>query len=56
MGEPAKQGERGGTAVLCSAGLDSAVLLADEATRAPVTPVYVSCGLAWEGEERQIKG
>jgi 7-cyano-7-deazaguanine synthase len=40
------------TAVLCSAGLDSAVLLAHEAARAPVTPVYVSVGLAWEAEER----
>jgi 7-cyano-7-deazaguanine synthase len=43
---------QGGTAVLCSAGLDSIVLLADEATRGPVTPVYVSVGLAWEREER----
>jgi 7-cyano-7-deazaguanine synthase len=42
-----------GTAVLCSAGLDSAVLLAEEARRAPVTPVYVSVGLAWEAAERQ---
>jgi 7-cyano-7-deazaguanine synthase len=43
---------QGGTAVLCSAGLDSAVLLAHEAARGPVTPVYVSVGLAWEAEER----
>lgn len=43
---------QGGTAVLCSAGLDSAVLLADEAARGPVTPVYVSVGLAWEADER----
>jgi 7-cyano-7-deazaguanine synthase len=43
---------QGGTAVLCSAGLDSAVLLADQAARGPVTPVYVSCGLAWEPAER----
>jgi 7-cyano-7-deazaguanine synthase len=42
-----------GTAVLCSAGLDSAVLLAEEARRAPVTPVYVSVGLAWEAAERR---
>ena len=41
------------TAVLCSAGLDSAVLLADEATRGWVTPVYVSAGLAWEAAERR---
>ena len=42
-----------GTAVLCSAGLDSAVLLADEARRGPVLPVYVSVGLAWEAAERR---
>ncbi len=41
------------TAVLCSAGLDSAVLLAHEAERGPVTPVYVSVGLAWEDAERR---
>jgi 7-cyano-7-deazaguanine synthase len=41
------------TAVLCSAGLDSAVLLADEARRGPVTPVYVCVGLAWETAERR---
>lgn len=45
-------GQRG-TAVLCSAGLDSAVLLADEAAKGPVVPVYVSSGLAWEAEERR---
>jgi len=39
--------------VLCSAGLDSAVLLADEARRGPVLPVYVSVGLAWEAAERR---
>ena len=39
------------TAVLLSAGLDSAVLAASEARRARVHPVYVSTGLAWEGEE-----
>jgi 7-cyano-7-deazaguanine synthase len=43
---------QGGTAVLCSAGLDSAVLLADEATRGAVVPVYVRSGLAWEADER----
>lgn len=42
------------TAVLCSAGLDSAVLLAQEAQRGTVTPVYVSVGLAWEDAERQL--
>ena len=50
-----------GTAVLCSGGLDSAVLLADAARRAAsaggpivVQPLYVSVGLAWEAEERAI--
>ncbi len=42
------------TAVLCSAGLDSAVLLAHEARRGPATPVYVSVGLAWEDAERRL--
>ena len=53
-----------GAAVLCSSGLDSAVLLADVAQRAAVpeghgisatkqkvVPIYVSVGLAWEQEE-----
>jgi 7-cyano-7-deazaguanine synthase len=39
-------------AVLCSGGLDSAVLLAHEAREAPVLPVYVQSGLAWEEQER----
>ena len=39
------------TAVLLSAGLDSAVLAASEARRSRVHPVYVSTGLAWEAEE-----
>ena len=38
-------------AVLASGGLDSSVLLADEAKSAVVYPVYVRCGLAWEDEE-----
>jgi 7-cyano-7-deazaguanine synthase len=55
-----------GTAVLLSGGLDSAVLIAAEASRvgAPtpgagphrggvVQPVYVSVGLAWESAERR---
>jgi 7-cyano-7-deazaguanine synthase len=54
-----------GTAVLLSGGLDSAVLVAEEATRAAdgpggrgprseiVQPIYVSVGLAWEAAERQ---
>ena len=39
------------SAVLLSAGLDSAVLAAPEARRGRVHPIYVSCGLAWETEE-----
>ena len=45
------------TAVLLSGGLDSAVLLADEAAShgaANVQPVYVSVGLAWEAAERAM--
>ena len=41
------------TAVLFSSGLDSAVLVADEAAHGDVVPVYVSVGLAWEAEERR---
>jgi 7-cyano-7-deazaguanine synthase len=50
-----------GEAVLFSGGLDSAVLLASVAadarrrgTQARVVPIYVSVGLAWEGDERAI--
>ncbi|MEO5819967.1 MAG: 7-cyano-7-deazaguanine synthase [Vicinamibacteraceae bacterium] len=39
-------------AVLCSAGLDSAVLVAHQAQTATVVPVYVRVGLAWEEAER----
>jgi 7-cyano-7-deazaguanine synthase len=42
------------TAVLLSGGLDSAVLLADEAAHGEVQPVYVSVGLAWEPAERAM--
>jgi 7-cyano-7-deazaguanine synthase len=42
------------TAVLLSGGLDSAVLLAEEAARAEVQPIYVSVGLAWERAERDM--
>src|SRR5689334_405040 len=42
------------TAVLFSGGLDSAVLLADEAARGAVQPIYVSTGLAWEDAERAM--
>jgi 7-cyano-7-deazaguanine synthase len=41
------------TAVLLSGGLDSAVLLAEEAARGEVQPIYVSVGFAWEGAERE---
>ena len=40
------------TAVLLSAGLDSAVLAAAEARVGMVHPLYVSTGLAWERGER----
>jgi 7-cyano-7-deazaguanine synthase len=40
--------------VLLSGGLDSAVLLAQEAQRARVHPVYVSVGLAWERAEQAM--
>jgi 7-cyano-7-deazaguanine synthase len=46
-----------GVAVLLSGGLDSAVLLADEVSRAGggiVQPIYVSAGLAWEPAERDM--
>src|SRR5512133_1343136 len=39
------------TAVLLSAGLDSAVLAACEARGSHVQPIYVSTGLAWEQQE-----
>src|SRR4029078_3199643 len=44
-------------AVLFSAGLDSAVLLAHAAQQSPdalIQPIYVSTGLAWEREERAM--
>jgi 7-cyano-7-deazaguanine synthase len=46
-------------AVLFSAGLDSAVLLAHAARQSPdatIQPIYVSTGLAWEHEERVMAG
>jgi 7-cyano-7-deazaguanine synthase len=42
------------TAVLLSGGLDSAVLVAEEAAAGEVQPIYVSAGLAWEAAERGI--
>lgn len=44
---------RTGSAVLCSGGLDSVVLLAWAAQRAPAQPIYVRAGLAWEAQEIQ---
>ena len=42
------------SAVLLSGGLDSAVLLAEEAVDRDVQPVYVSVGLSWEAAERDM--
>jgi len=42
------------TGVLLSGGLDSAVLLCEEASRARAVPIYVSVGLAWETAERAL--
>lgn len=41
------------TAVLLSGGLDSAVLLAEEAARDEVQPIYISVGLPWEAAEQE---
>jgi 7-cyano-7-deazaguanine synthase len=42
--------------VLFSGGLDSGVLLADEADLGEVQPVYISAGLSWERAERAVIG
>lgn len=42
--------------MLLSGGLDSAVLVADEAARADVQPIYVAAGLAWEAAELRALG
>jgi 7-cyano-7-deazaguanine synthase len=42
------------TAVLLSGGLDSAVLLAEEAARGDAQPIYIGAGLAWEPAERSV--
>jgi 7-cyano-7-deazaguanine synthase len=52
----AQSTSRPSTAVLLSAGLDSAVLAAAEARRGEVHPVYVSAGLAWETHELAMLG
>lgn len=41
------------TAVLLSGGLDSAVLLAEEAAHDDVQPIYISVGFPWEQAERE---
>ena len=52
---PEKYKRAGHSAVLFSAGLDSAVLAADAmAGGAPVRPIYVAVGFAWEAEERAM--
>ncbi len=45
---------RPASVVLVSSGLDSAVLLAHEASQYDVRPVYVRSGLAWEDAEMQM--
>jgi len=40
-------------AVLASGGLDSSVLVADQARNAEVFPIYVQWGLLWEANERE---
>ncbi|MFD0009100.1 7-cyano-7-deazaguanine synthase [Streptomyces sp. NPDC127178] len=40
-------------AVLASGGLDSCVLIGDLARHYTVHPLYITCGLAWEEEERR---
>ena len=44
------------TAVLLSGGLDSAVLLMEEAAAGEVQPLYICVGLAWETAEREATG
>ena len=41
-------------AVLCSGGLDSAVLVAHKTCHCRVHPVYVRAGLAWEPREQTV--
>ena len=53
--ERSNGGQEASVAVLCSGGLDSAVLVAHEAQSGAVQPVYVRAGLAWEaGEEARV--
>jgi 7-cyano-7-deazaguanine synthase len=46
------ENEAQAVAVLLSAGLDSAVLLAEAASNGPAVPIYVASGLAWESAEQ----
>jgi 7-cyano-7-deazaguanine synthase len=48
-----RQNHAQAVAVLFSAGLDSAVLLADAAASGPAVPIYVASGLAWEPAEQK---
>jgi 7-cyano-7-deazaguanine synthase len=41
------------TAVLISGGVDSSVLLAEEAAHGSVQPIYVRAGFAWEAAEHE---
>jgi len=54
MGEPDARAPDAG--VLFSGGLDSAVLLAERASRGSVQPIYVAAGLAWEAAELRALG
>ena len=52
--KPGKDGQERPVAVLCSGGLDSAVLVAHQSRDARVHPVYVRAGLAWEPREQTV--
>ena len=52
--EASNDGQERVTAVLCSAGLDSTVLVAHEGQDGAVQPVYITAGLAWEHAEQQL--
>lgn len=52
--ERSNDGQEPVAAVLCSGGLDSAVLVAREAAAGVVQPLYVSGGLAWEQSELAV--
>jgi len=51
--DSSNEGQERVTAILCSGGLDSAVLVAHEATMGIVQPVYIQCGFAWEPFEQE---